>query len=86
MSLVSRSCCTCGASSEPNVEVAIRHPPPFVGLESSESILNEFTVSSKSCKSLSKFSSELTYLIWKNFQGVYIINSLNFTFTITVLD
>jgi len=30
LSLNSLSCCTCGASSEPNVAVAIRHPPPLV--------------------------------------------------------
>ena len=29
LSLNSRSCWTCGASSEPKVAVAIRQPPPF---------------------------------------------------------
>ena len=34
LSLISLSCCTCGASSEPNVAVAIKHPPPSAFLAS----------------------------------------------------
>jgi len=29
LSLSSRNCCTCGASSEPYVAVAIKQPPPL---------------------------------------------------------
>ena len=56
LSLISLSCCTCGASSEPNVAVAIKHPPPssFWFNISKESI-----VSSNCGSSESKFSMPL---------------------------
>ena len=58
LSLISLSCCTCGASSEPNVAVAIKHPPPSSIWVSSLEI-SWFNISKESIVSSNLGSCEL---------------------------